>query len=411
MPSTTERPTPELYSQCIAGNYGQAPVELVRGQGIEVTAADGTTYLDFSSGIAVNALGHCHPRWVQAIQQQATELVHVSNLFANRRQAELGQRLCDRAGPGKVLFCNSGAEANEAAIKLARLHGRRLVSTEGRRFTVLTASNAFHGRTFGAMAATPQEKIQAGFMPMLDGFRFGNFNDLESFESLIDDGVAAILIEPVQGEGGVNIATHHFLKGLRDLCDAHGLLLIFDEVQCGAGRTGAFFAYEHSGVRPDAIAMAKGLGGGFPIGALWMAPTCCDLFQPGSHGTTYGGNPLACAAALAVLDTIEAENLLDNVRTCAPGWHEALKMFASDFPECVVQVRAIGFMVGIQLRPPIDARDVCTAARGNGLLTVPAANNVLRLLPPLIANADQLNASIDKLWAALAQCQTTNQPA
>jgi len=245
---------------------------------------------------------------VAAIQRQATELIHTSNLFRHPNQAELARRLVGYAGPGRVFFCNSGGEADEALIKLARLHGvRKAGGEEGRCYKILGAKKGFHGRMFGGMSATPQEKVQKGFRPLVPGFAFGELNNVQSFADLVDDGTAAILVESIQGDGGINPCTAEFLLGLRKLCDQHNLLLMLDEVQCGIGRTGTFYAFEHAGIRPDAIAMAKGLGGGFPIGAIWTAERAADLFQAGMHGTTFGGTPLACAAGLAVLDVIERE--------------------------------------------------------------------------------------------------------
>lgn len=262
-------------------NYGAPAFNAVRGEGLYLYDESGQRYLDFGSGIAVTSVGHSHPKWVQAVQQQAAELVHCSNLYGIPGQQKLADRLVEKAGPGRVLFCNSGAEANEALIKLARLHGRQLAGAEGKRFTVVAAENAFHGRTFGGMAATPQEKIQGGFRPMLEGFKFGQLNKIETFDKLVDDSVAAVFIESIQGEGGIFPAEDSFLQELRALCTERKALLMLDEVQCGIGRSGHFFAYQKSGITPDAIGMAKGLGGGFPIGAIWVADASAELLQPG----------------------------------------------------------------------------------------------------------------------------------
>ncbi|MGF1452852.1 MAG: aspartate aminotransferase family protein [Opitutales bacterium] len=386
----------------LIGNYGEPMGAIVRGQGVRVWDGAGRELIDFGSGIAVSALGHCHPRWVQAVQAQAATLAHISNLYAHPHPEALAERLCGYAGPGKVLFCNSGAEANEALLKLARLHGRRCEGgNEGRRYKVITAHNSFHGRTFGAMAATPQEKIQGGFRPMLEGFTHGSLNDLDSFAALVDEQTAAIFVEPIQGEGGLTVAEAGFLQGLRRLCDEHGLLLMMDEVQTGIGRTGDFFAYEVSGIRPDAIAMAKGLGGGFPIGAIWVAEPHADLFTAGSHGTTYGGGPLACAAALAVLDEIADGGLLEHVRKVSAPWRERLESLADTFPKVVKEVRGRGFLTGLQLH--VAPRPVAEAAVAEGLLVVPAGANVLRLLPPLIATAEDLTEATERLERVLAR--------
>jgi acetylornithine aminotransferase/acetylornithine/N-succinyldiaminopimelate aminotransferase len=352
----------------------------------------GKPYLDFASGIAVNAVGHCHPRWVKAVSTQAATLVHVSNLYRNPLQGELAKRLVAHAGPGRVFFCNSGAEANEGLLKLARLHGIRKTGEEGKCYKVICAKSAFHGRTFGGMSATPQEKIQKGFRPLVPGFEFGELNNLASFEALIDEQTAAIFVESIQGEGGVNPATPGFLLGLRELCNRHNLLLMLDEVQCGIGRTGKFFAFEHSGVRPDAIGMAKGLGGGFPIGAIWIGEGAADLFQPGMHGTTFGGTPLACAAALATLDIIADEGLCAHVSRASVRWHAALSALATEFPAQCTGVRGLGFMVGLQLTS--DPAPYVAALREAGLLCPLAGGNVIRLLPPLVATEAELAEAV-----------------
>lgn len=382
--------TAELYDAHVMKNYGRPAITLVRGEGTRVWDDTGKSYLDFASGIAVCALGHAHPKWVKAVQQQATQLVHVSNLYRNPNQGELARRLVAKAGPGRVFFCNSGAEANEGLIKLARLHGRQKAGgVEGKCFKVLCAKNAFHGRTFGGMSATPQEKIQKGFSPLVPGFAFGELNDLASFEALIDESTAAIFVETVQGESGITPCSPEFLLGLRDLCTRHNLLLMLDEVQCGIGRTGTFFAFEQAGIQPDAIGMAKGLGGGMPIGAIWVRENAAELFQPGSHGTTFGGTPLACAAALAVLDVIESEKLLAHVSTQSQRWHADLRKLIEEFPGKVLEIRGKGFMIGVRLAT--DPTPVIAALRERGLLVPAAGNNVFRLLPPLNASASELD--------------------
>lgn len=382
-------------------NYGAPPFNAVRGEGLYLYDASGRRYLDFGSGIAVTSVGHAHPTWVAAVQEQATRLTHCSNLYGIPGQQRLADRLVQRAGPGRVLFCNSGAEANEALLKLARLHGRALTGEEGKRYTVVSAENAFHGRTFGGMAATPQEKIQGGFRPMLEGFRHARLNDIGSFDRAVDDAVAAVFVESIQGEGGIFPAEAGFLQELRALCTERKVLLMVDEVQCGIGRTGHFFAFESSGIRPDAIGMAKGLGGGFPIGAIWVDQAIDGLFQPGSHGTTFGGSPLACAAANATLDIIEAENLLEKVQQQSLLWHAALGALTAKYPKHIAGMRGLGYMVGLALHgSPID---VATAAREKGLLIVPAGNNTVRLLPALIASPEQLSEAVTILDAVFAE--------
>jgi acetylornithine aminotransferase/acetylornithine/N-succinyldiaminopimelate aminotransferase len=400
-PDVVRTSTADLYDAYVLKNYGRPILTLVRGRGALVWDDTGRQFLDFTSGIAVSALGHCHPHWVAAVQRQAGELIHVSNLFRNPNQGELARRLVGYAGPGRVFFCNSGAEANEGLLKLARLHGmKKAGGEEGKIYKVLCAKSAFHGRTFGGMSATPQEKIQKGFRPLVPGFAFGELNNVASFEALIDDTTAAIFVETIQGEGGVNPATTEFLLGLRELCNRHDLLLMIDEVQCGVGRTGKFFAYEHAGVRPDAIGMAKGLGGGFPIGAIWIGEKAAELFQPGMHGTTFGGTPLACAAALAVLDVLEKESLMEKVTINSVPWIASLSQLAKDFPTQVLAVRGRGYMVGVQLAS--DPAVYVATLREAGLLVPSAGGNVIRLLPPLTATPAELAQSVEIIRMVLA---------
>lgn len=398
-PAITRTSTAELYDAHVLKNYARASLTLVRGRGAQVWDDAGNAYLDFTSGIAVSALGHCHPHWVAAVQRQAGELIHTSNLFRNPNQGELARRLIGYAGPGRVFFCNSGAEANEALLKLARLHGMKKSGEEGKCYKVICAQQAFHGRTFGGMSATPQEKIQKGFRPLTPGFAFGELNNLQSFADLVDEQTAAIFVETIQGEGGINSCTQEFLIGLRQLCDRHNLLLLLDEVQCGIGRTGYFYAYEAAGVRPDAVGMAKGLGGGFPIGAIWVGERHAELFQPGMHGTTFGGTPLACAAALAVLDVLEREKLLAKVRAQSPAWLESLRQLAVDFPAQVLGVRGMGYLIGVQMAS--DPGPYLAAMRERGLLAPSAAGNVVRLLPPLNATPEELARSVEVFRSVL----------
>ncbi len=390
-PSTD--PTAANYADNVAHNYGAPPITLVKGQGTHVWDAAGKRYLDFASGIAVNAVGHAHPHWVKRIAEQAGKLVHVSNLYRNEPQGQLAHALALRCGPGRVIFCNSGAEANEGLLKLARLHGQRKSGSEGACIGVIVAEKAFHGRTFGGMSATPQEKIQKGFRPLLSGFTAVPLNDLAAWDKAIDaQTTAAVLIESIQGEGGVNPATPEFLRGVEQLCRARNVLFMIDEIQCGIGRTGKFFAYEFAGIKPDAIAMAKGLGGGFPIGAIWMAPPHDDLFQAGSHGTTFGGGPLAATAGLAVLEIIEAEQLLAKVTERSVGWHAELHKLVQLRPDLVKEVRGAGYMVGVILN--IDPIPVVAALREAGILTAPAGGVAVRLLPPLNASPEELAEAV-----------------
>lgn len=400
-PAVTRSSAESHYEAYVMKNYARAAITLVRGEGCRVWDDQGREYLDFTSGIAVTALGHSHPHWVRAVSEQAARLVHVSNLFRNPQQGELARRIVQHAGPGRVFFCNSGAEANEALIKLSRLHGYKTSGTEGKRAKVLCAKNAFHGRTFGGMSATPQEKVQKGFRPLLDTFAFGEFNNLQSFVDLVDDQTAAIFVETVQGESGVLPATPEFLVGLRKLCDARGLLLMLDEVQCGVGRTGSFYAFQQYGVTPDAIGMAKGLGGGMPIGSVWVREPYAELFQPGSHGTTFGGTPLACSAALAVFDVLERDDLMGNVARNSPAWHAALRQLVVDFPQVLKEIRGLGYMVGVAFQA--DPAPVLAKLREAGMILPLSGNNTLRLLPPLTATPADLQRSVDILRSVLAK--------
>lgn len=394
----------EQYSTYLLSNYAKAPLVLVRGEGSRVWDSEGASYLDFTSGIGVTALGHNHPHWVSRVAHQLSVVSHVSNLFAHPWQGELAERLVARCGQGKVLFCNSGAEANEGLLKLARLHGVSVTGEEGKKCGVVTARNGFHGRTFGGMSATPQEKIQKGFRPLLADYSYAELNDIASFDKAVSDTTAAVLLETIQGEGGVFPCDSGFLKELRALCDERKVLLMLDEVQCGIGRTGHFFAFEESGVQPDAIGMAKGLGGAFPIGAIWVSEPYSGLFQPGSHGTTFGGNPLACAAALAVLDCFDRDQLLEKVQRQSQTLWPRLEALVQEFPDLLSEVRGRGFMVGLVFKQ--DPAPLQAALRDAGLLVVAAGNQALRLLPPLVVTDAELDEALQILQRVLAQLHT-----
>jgi len=398
-PTIVRTNTAELYDAYVMKNFAKAPLTIVSGEGVWAWDDTGKKYLDFVSGIAVNALGHCHPVWVEAIRRQAGELVHCSNLYRNPGYGELARRLVQQAGPGRVYLCNSGTEANEGLIKLARLHGIRKSGEEGKCIKILCAKNAFHGRTYGGMSATPQEKIQKGFRPLVPGFAFGELNNLQSFVDLVDEQTAAIFLETVQGEGGVTPCTDEFLWGLRQLCDKHNLLLMLDEVQCGIGRTGAFYAFQHSGVRADAIGMAKGIANGFPMGAIWAAEQHAELFTPGSHGTTFGGSPLACAAALATLDVIQRDDLIRKVAVNGAAWKAELEKLVVEFPTQVKAVTGRGYMLGLALQS--DPVAYLPLLREGGLLCPTAGGNTIRLLPPLIATQEHLRLATDIIRSAL----------
>ncbi|EDY82008.1 acetylornithine and succinylornithine aminotransferases subfamily [Verrucomicrobiia bacterium DG1235] len=397
----TTQNTEQLYKDNVLGNYGLPPITFTRGRGVRVWDDADKEYFDFCSGIAVLTLGHCHPRLVSAIQSQAGELIHVSNLYRNEKQAQLAAKLNDKAGGGgKVFFCNSGAEANEALIKLSRLYGKAKSGAEAKQFKVIVAEQAFHGRTFGGMSATPQEKIQGGFRPLVPGFEVAPLNDLQAFADKVDEETSAIFVETIQGEGGVNPCSIEFLQGLRKLCDDEGILLLIDEVQCGAGRSGTFFAFEKAGIRPDAIGMAKGLGGGVPIGAVWMDDKHASLFHAGSHGTTFGGTPLICAAALETISVIENEKLLANVSENGAYFMEQLEALKAEYPDYVLDVRGQGYMLGIQIaEAPFE---IVVKMRDAGLVVPPAGGNVIRFLPPLIATKADIDAALEIVNSVIA---------
>ncbi|MCO5062369.1 MAG: acetylornithine transaminase [Kiritimatiellae bacterium] len=375
----------QLNKQYVINTY--APnLLLTRGKGCRVWDAEGRSYLDFLAGIAVAQVGHCHPKLVAAIQKQAATLMHVSNLYYNENAPRLAAKLVEKfAAPSRVFFCNSGAEANEGLIKLARLWG----SASGR-YEILSMKNSFHGRTLAAITATGQTKYQKGFEPLPTGFAYAEYNNLDSVRAAITDKTVAILVEAIQGEGGVVPATPEFLKGLRALCDEKNLLLLCDEVQCGMGRTGTWFGFQQFGVQADACSLAKGLGGGLPIGAFIAGPKASEVFQPGQHASTFGGNPVACAAALAVIDIIEKERLLDNVARVGELLQTELRALATDYP-WIVDVRGRGLMLGVVLNHPAKAFEKALLAKG--LIAIATADNVIRMLPPLnITQADAREA-------------------
>ncbi len=392
--------TEEQYQAYRLKNYGAPSLTLVKGENEKVWDDQGNEYLDFVTGIATASLGHCHPSLVKAIQDQANSLIHVSNLYRMQPQGNLCEALVSRAGPGGLFFCNSGAEASETLIKLSRLFGNNKSTSENSSNKVIVFNNGFHGRTFGGMSATPQAKIQQGFFPMLNNFPVAQLNDMESVEALADGDTVAILIEPIQGEGGIHVASDSFLQDLRQFCTDKGLLLLVDEVQSGTGRTGTFFAHESAGIKPDAIGMAKGLGGGFPIGAVWVSEAHANLFAPGSHGSTFGGNPMACAAALAVLETIEKENLLQRVCDLSRTWIGQLNSLAEKY-DSLIEIRGRGFLIGMDFSE--DPTAIQNDLQSRGLLTVRAGGNILRLLPPLTVPEKSLHQSIEIIDAALAQ--------
>ena len=387
----------QKHQSFLIGNYASPALEIVRGQGSYLWDSQGGKYLDFTSGIAVTNLGHSHPEWIKQVQNQAEVLAHCSNLYSIPEQVRLAERLVGKIGSGKVLFCNSGAEANEALIKLSRLYGEQ---GKTKRTKILVAKNGFHGRTLGALSATESSKYRKGFEPLLPGFVFCKLNELSDFENAIDDETVAILVESIQGEGGLHVASDSFLQGIEKLCQKNNLLFLMDEVQAGIARTGEFLGFQKSGVRPDAIAMAKGLGGGFPIGAIWVEDSRTSLFTPGSHGTTFGGSPLACSAAHAVLDVIEKEDLTARAKQLGNFLLQEIQQLAEKFPQQILEVRGRGLMLGIQLTD--EPGELVSILRENGLLAVGAAGQTLRLLPPLTISQDEIEEGLNILKLSLS---------
>ena len=376
--------------------YSRAEISFERGEGAWLTATDGRKFLDFGSGVAVNALGHAHPALVKAISEQAQKLWHVSNLYRIPEGERLAKRLVENTFADTCFFQNSGAEAMECSIKMARKY--HAVSGHPERYQIITFDGAFHGRTLATIAATGNEKYLEGFGPRMPGFVQVKFGDLDAVKKAITNETAAILIEPVQGEGGVRVPPPGFIKALRELCDTHGLLLMFDEVQTGVGRTGKFFAYEWTGVTPDIMAVAKGIGGGFPLGICLATAEAGKGMTPGTHGSTFGGNPLAMAVANAVLDQVLAPGFLDHVQKMALFAKQRLAELKDTHKAIIAEVRGEGLLLG--LKTVVPNGEFVTASIGEGLLTVAAGENVVRLLPPLIVTEIEINEAISKLSAA-----------
>ena len=384
-------------SSAVMSNYARVALSFERGEGPYLFDADGRRYLDFGCGIGVTGLGHAHPDVVAALNAQAAKLWHVSNIYEIEPQARLAERLVAHSFADAVFFCNSGGEAVEACLKLARIYHDK--SGHAERYRVITFDNAFHGRTLASIAAGGQEKHLKGFAPVMDGFDHVPFGDLAAAEAAVTDRTAAILVEPIQGEGGIHAADAAFLKGLRALADRTGILLIYDEVQCGMGRTGKLFAHEWAGAAPDAMAIAKALGNGFPIGACLARQAVAEALTPGSHGSTFGGNPLATAVGNAVLDVVLADGFLDHVQRIGALLRERVAALAGN-GNVFDSVRGVGLMLGLQCVAP--NLELMTALRNQGLLTVVAEGNSLRLLPPLIIDERHVDEACAALEAACA---------
>lgn len=382
--------------------YPRCGVRPVRGEHCHLIDEDGTRYLDFASGIAVNLLGHSHPGLIGAIQQQAETLMHVSNLYGSPQGEALAQRLVDKTFADTVFFTNSGAEAVEAAIKTARAYHQSVGHDD--KYELITFTNAFHGRTMATISASNQEKMHKGFMPLLAGFKYAEFDNLESAKALMGPNTAGFLVEPIQGEGGIRPASDEFIKGLRALCDEHDLMLVFDEVQCGVARTGTLYAYEQYGVEPDILATAKGIGGGFPLGACLATEKAARGMGIGTHGSTYGGNPLAMAAGTAVLDAVANDEFLEEVREKGERIRTRLEQFIGNYPDLFDFVRGKGLMLGLRMK--VESRPFYAHLRDNHqLLTVAAGDQTLRILPPLVVGDAEIDEFFDKLSAGAADYQ------
>jgi len=387
----------ERANKVICTTYGRYPLVAVRGAGCRLWDADGKGYLDFLAGVAVNNLGHCHPKVVKALQEQAATLLHCSNYYHIPPQIELAELLCKHSFGDRVFFCNSGAEANEAAMKLIRRHSFEKFGQN--RFEVITALASFHGRTIGTISATGQEKVRVGFEPVVPGFKYVPFGDIQALKTSISPNTCAVMLEPVQGEGGVNVPPPGYLQAVREICDQHQLLLVFDEVQAGCGRTGELFAYQHDGVAPDIMTLAKALAGGPPIGAMVATEEVAKTFVPGSHGSTFGGNPLLTAAGLASMRTIIEDGVLDNCRAMGTYLTERLWDLQSRY-DFIKEVRGRGLLIGMELTR--EGGPIVTAAMERGLLINCTVGNVLRFVPPLIVTKAEIDEAMDILDDILA---------
>ncbi|MGI6065197.1 MAG: acetylornithine transaminase [Bacillota bacterium] len=380
----------------VMNTYGRFPLAIVRGNGLHVWDGDGKKYLDFVSGIAVNSVGHCHPKVVQAITRQAETLMHCSNLYWIEPQVKLAKLLVENSCFDKAFFCNSGAEANEGAIKLARKYGK--ITGGSDKYKIVTMKKSFHGRTLATLTATGQEKVQKGFDPLPEGFCYAPFNDLAELEKVINEKTCAVMLEPVQGEGGVVAGEEAFIKGVRKLCDKYKVLMIVDEVQCGLGRTGKLFAYQHYGIEPDIMTLAKALGGGAPIGALLAKDEVAQAFGPGDHASTFGGNPLVTTAGEAALTVILEERLADNAAHVGAYLMERLEKLKT---ECsfIKEVRGKGLIIGMEMT--IEVNSLIKTCMQQGLLLLSAGPNVLRFVPPLIVTPSDVDQAVAILQKAL----------
>ncbi len=384
----------------IANTYSRYPLILVRGQGCKVWTNDGKEYFDFVAGLAVCNLGHCHPKVVQAIQDQSRKLIHVSNFYHIEPQIELAKLLCENSFADRVFFCNSGAEANEAAMKLAKKYAKDTGRTE--RFEFITMEKSFHGRTMATITATGQEKFHKGFDPLVPGYKYVPFNDMEAVLRAVTPNTCAIMVEPIQGEGGVNCPSDGYLRELRELCRKRGILLIYDEVQVGMGRTGKLFAYEHEGVYPDIMTLAKSLAGGVPIGAMLATEEVAKSFGPGTHASTFGGNPLATAAGVAAVSTLLEDGVLENCRRVGEHFFNRLMDLKGEYP-FIKEVRGRGLIIGMELG--FEGSQIVTRCMEEGFLINCTMGNVLRFLPPLIVTTKEVDQLLGALDRILGECK------
>ncbi|MEN8128355.1 MAG: aspartate aminotransferase family protein [Planctomycetota bacterium] len=383
-----------MFDKYVIGNYGRLPKVITKGLNNKLWDLDGNEILDMFPGWAVSGIGHCHPKVVQALQKQAAELLHIDNSFYITQQGQLAKMLSERAFGGKCFFCNSGAESVEAALKLARKH------TSKEKYKFITAEKSFHGRTFAAVTASGQPKYHEGFLPLPPGFVYVPYNDIDALQEAFDDEVAAVMVEPIQGEGGVNEATHEYMQTIRDLCDEHGALMILDEVQTGMGRTGRWFGYQHYEVTPDIITMAKALGGGVAIGAIMARAEVAASLVPGTHASTFGGNPLACSAAIAVIEAIEEDTLIDNTNTMGQYTRSKLEQLKEKYP-IIDHIRGKGLMLAIQLALP--GANIVSRCLEKGLRVNCTQETVLRFMPSMTVTQEEIDTAIAILDEVLGE--------
>jgi len=389
-----------LFDKYVTGNYGRLPRVIVKGEGNWLYDAEGNKILDLFPGWAVSGIGHCHPKVSAAIKKQADILLHIDNTFYTYEQGRLAQLISEHSFGGKCFFCNSGAEANEAAIKLARL------ATADRKYRIITTENSFHGRTFAAITATGQPKYHKGFMPLVPGFRYVPFNDVKALEEAFDDETAAVMIEPIQGEGGVNVATEEYMLKIRELCDANGAVMILDEVQTGMGRTGKWFAYQHYDIEPDIMTLAKSLGGGVAIGAMTARSEVAASLRPGTHASTFGGNSIACAAAIATFEAIEDEKLIENAVEMGKYASEKLEQLAAKYP-VIDHIRGKSLMIGIQLK--INGAPIVAKCLEKGLRINCTHDTVIRFMPSMTITKEQLDMAMSIFESALEEVSNTEE--